>query len=348
MKVSISRAASAWRALFVALAVLLTSAVAGPAAAQEADAERAKALYEEARALKEAGRTRDSLEKLQEAYEAFPSDMLLISIANRHLDLGEPEEAAEVLSRIVPENARVKKQVERLREDVEARLAEPVPVRIDAHTEEAEVSVDGGPFRPLPTRLRLPRGTHRFVIRAPGREEVQLEKELRGSIEVPIVVALPVETGRWRVAIEPPERLDKVRVLIEGEALELNKDERRKPVTDPRPVPPGTYKVTCLKGYEQRVDDVVEVRSGEVAVATCTFSTEVEADGSRTWAWVTAGGAAAAIVGGTAVLAEYLATQNEYPSDRYELSSGRQLGISGGLYGAGVALGITSAFLFAD
>ncbi|MEZ4266265.1 MAG: hypothetical protein R3F39_07790 [Myxococcota bacterium] len=336
---------SALRRVAPAAAALALVALLAPAAAAAQDPARAKVLYNDARDLKESGDIRGSLEKLQEAYEAFPSDAILISIANRHLDLGEPEEAAAVLSRIQPTSANVKKEVKRLRSDVEARLAEPVAVRITADATDAEVAIDGGPYRELPAKVQLPRGSHTFTVRAPNREEQSVTKELRGSIEVPVIVSLASRSGQWRVATEPQVTLDKVRVLIEGQSVIMSAEERTKPVSEPRVVPPGSYHVTCLKGFDARADAELLVVAGEVAVATCIFVDPPKKHKLRPWAWASAGGAAAGLGVGTWALISYLQEKKDYPSDRYELNSSKPA-VAGVSYGLGVALGVLSAVLF--
>ena len=198
----------------VALSVLLTSAVCPPALAD--DPAMAKQLYMEARALMKEGRIRESLDKLKAAHDAFPDDAILVSIANRHLDLGEPEEAAQVLSLIQSKKRAIKKQVRRLRREVESQLAEPVVVKISADVQGSTVSIDDGPPRELPAVVQLPRGSHLFVFSAPERADLRVEKVLKGSLEMPLVVSLAPQPGRYRVAIDPAESLGDTESLALG------------------------------------------------------------------------------------------------------------------------------------
>lgn len=335
----------------VALSLVLVLAVSAPAAGQTAEAaEQARAYYLEAKELLEQGRVRESLEKLMAAHEAYPSDGILISIANRHLDLGEPEEAAAVLSRITTTDKRLEPQISRLRADVEARLAEPVTVSLAADGPRAKVSIDGGPLRELPARVQLPRGRHSFLFRADGREDVEQSKDLRGSIEIPIVVHMDVAPGQWKVAIEPPEKLERVRVLLDGNVVPMRGEERLRPVSDSRDLPPGRYEVKCLRGYEAIADAVakLEVRSGETVVATCRFPDADGADDGEIspWAWVTGGLALGSLGAGAGFLGSYFVDLENFPPPRYEVKSTKH--IAGGvLLGTGVALGVASAFLFA-
>ena len=343
-----------WRRLALACgaALVVLAAPAGPASAQsaEGDPQRARALYGEAKVLLDAGKVRESLQKLEEAYAAYASDAILVSIANRHLDLGEPEEAAAVLSRITSTDKRLKQQVARLRADVEARLAEPVTISLTADARQARVSIDGGAYRELPARVQLPRGTHRFLFRAAGRVDVEQEHDLRGSAEIPIVVHMEVAPGQWKVAIDPPEKLQRIRVLLDGNIVPMKGEERLRPVSDPRDLPPGSYEVKCLRGFEAIADAVtrMDVRSGETVVATCRFPDAGDDDeGISPWAWVTGGVALGTAAAGAGFLASYFVDLENYPPPRYEVKSTKH--IAGGiLLGTGVALGVVSAFLFAD
>lgn len=319
-----------------------------PAQAQDEGA-RAKALYQEARQLKREGRVRESLEKLKAVYELVKDDAILVSIANRHLDLGEPEEAATVLSLITSQSRAIRRQARRLRRDVERKLAEPVTVVIEADAPGATASIDGGPPRELPARVQLTRGTHRFVISAPDRHEVSIDRKLSGSVEIPLVVSLPPRSGRWRVAIEPAESLGDTRILLDGKAIVLTREERRVPVSEPRDIPPGSYKVTCLKGFEERVDAPLEVVTGAVAVATCRFDASTtgpifEMD-RRTMAWSSAGGAVVSLVAGVGYLVSYQDEKANYPPPRYEIDSTKPLA-GGLLIATSVGLGALSYYLF--
>lgn len=336
----------------VALTLVLAAAggatAQGPAIGVEHDPELAQKLYQEAKELLETGQVRESLEKLQEAYKAYPNQAILVSIANRHLDLGEPEEAAEVLERIDPEDAPMKRQVARLRKELDRQLEQPVSVRVASDGRQAEVSIDGGPFREVPARVQLPRGSHRFTLRAAGRQEVTVTRELRGTSEIAVVVALPELPGRWRVAIDPPERLDRIRITMDGKPVPISAAEQGRPVTDPREIAPGTYKLTCIRGFEDRADTTLSVVTGQVAVATCAF---VEKAGPSkpidTWAWAAAGGAAASLIAGTAYLVSYQNDKEEFPPPRYKLDSSKPVA-SGVFFATGVGLGVLSAFLFAE
>ena len=302
----------------------------------------AKQLYMEARALMKEGRIRESLDKLKAAHEAFPDDAILVSIANRHLDLGEPEEAAQILSLIQSTKRAIKKQVRRLRRDVESQLSEPVVVKISADVAGSTVSIDSGAPRELPAVVQLPRGSHEFVFTAPDRAELKVEKVLKGSLEVPLVVSLSAMPGRYRVALDPAESLGDTKIMVDGRTIVLSPEERRVPVTEPRDLEPGPHKVTCIRGFDERTDASLMIRTGEVSVATCYFdggpagSPLLDMD-RKTVGWISAGGAAAALFGAIGYYVSYQKDLELYPAPRYNIDSTKPL--------ASGLLGVTSAGL---
>ena len=359
-------------AVFLFSLTLLVSG--GAVMATEPDPARARALFVDAKRLHEEGRVREALVKLQEAYAAFTSDAILISIVNRHIDLDEYEEAAELLQHIDAPKGKLKRQVTRLQRQVDKALAKPVMVRLTADALGATVAIDDGEPMELPARVELPRGRYRFTFRAAGRSEVQLVEMLKGTVEIPIAASLPVPTGTWRVTIEPSLPLKEVRLLLDGQAVPLGKSEREKTVSEPRDVLPGAHRLTCLYGFEARADAEFTVESGGEAAVTCTFPDHGDS-GTSPWAWITGGVGLAALATGVALLANYY---DELPElQRLQNNSGLcSLGVTqtnfadcsaaGGTWesqyaiesnkpefgwtfiGVGVGLGVTSGLFFAD
>jgi hypothetical protein len=310
----------------------------------------AKQLYMEARSLMKEGRIRESLEKLKAAHSAFKDDAILVSIANRHLDLGEPEEASQMLSLITSKRGAITKQVRRLRREVQAKLAEPVVVTIRADVVGSTVAIDGGAPRELPARLQLPRGNHVFVFSADKRTDLKIEKVLKGSLEVPLVVSLSALPGRFRVAVDPAESLGDTKIMLDGKNIVLSPEERRVPVTEPRELPPGKYKVSCIRGFEERADAALTVLTGEVAVATCYFagapsSSPILDMDRRTLAWISAAGSALTLGAGLAYYISYQSDLDEFPPPRYEIDSSKPIA-SGLLFASTAGLGGLSWYLF--
>lgn len=322
----------------------------GAAVADEPDPDRAMLLFGEAKRLHEEGRVRESMAKLQEAYEAYPSEAILVSIVNRHLDLGELEQAAELLEHIDAPQGKLKRKVQQLRRRVERGLATPVTVRLTANAEGATVSIDDGEPMLLPARVDLPRGRHRFAFRAEGRSDVDLVEMLTGMSEIPISANLSIPIGRWRVTIEPPQPLKEIRLLLDGKAVRLGRSEMEKPVSNPRDVIPGKHKLTCLRGYDARADADFTVASGDTAALTCKFP-EQTGEGYSMWAWITGGVGLAALATGAGVLASWYVgdakVRSKYEdSERYEIKSSKpEVGWT--LVGVGAATGVVSGLFFA-
>ena len=330
------------------LSVFLVGLGSEPALAD--DPAMAKQLYMEARALMKEGRIRESLDKLKAANEAFPDDAILVSIANRHLDLGEPEEASQVLSLIQSRKRAIKKQVRRLRRDVESQLSEPVVVKISADIAGSTVSIDSGPPRELPAVVQLERGNHEFVFSAPERADLKVEKLLKGSLEVPLVVSLSAMPGRYRVAIDPAESLGDTKIMVDGRTIVLSPEERRVPVTEPRDLEPGPHKVSCIRGFDERADASLVIRTGEVSVATCYFdggpagSPLLDMD-RKTVGWISASGAAASLGWAISLYVSYQKRLELYPAPRYKIESTKPF-FSGLLGVASAGLGGLSYWLF--
>ena len=332
--------------LLVGACVVGSLLLGAPGVAYASDPGLAAQLYKEAKVLYEAGQIRESLGKLKAAYEAYANDKLLLSIANRHLDLGEPEEAQETLSRIVPETSEMKTQVERLRKQITRELQQPVAVRLVTDVEGATVSVDGGPATPLPLRVKLPRGKHRFLFASSDGTSREVEESLRGSMEQLVEVSLTKPVARWRLGLEPVASLQDVRLSIDGEEVVLDDEERTKPVTQPREVEPGPHTVICLRGIDERTQAEFVAVAGEVGVVTCAFGGGGGVGKDRsTFAWISGTGALAAITGSIALHLSYKADEKKYANDRYKIRSSKpEFSIVLGVTGA--ALGGLSAYLF--
>lgn len=332
------------RALFVMALALLTCLT--PTDAHANDPERAQALFAEAKRLHEDGRTREALQRLKEAYEAFPAEGILVSIANRHMDLGEPEEAQETLARISGDDRNIKRAADQLREKVAEQLAQPVSLQVSADAPEATVSVDGGPRRRLPATLLLARGAHTFNVEAPGREAVEVERILKGMAQMELAVTLPIPVGRWRLGLEPREPIGEVRIVVEGKQVALSAQERTQLMTTERELAPGNYKIQCLRGIDELATTTIRVRSDEVVTGVCAFRPPVEeAKGNEVLGWATAGGAVVSVAVGTYFLVSYLDEKEEFPEPRYQIESTKPIG-AGVAYTTGVGLGVLSYLFF--
>lgn len=142
---------------------------------------QALALYREAQALERAGKLRQALAKVQEAYATLPTPTLLWPLANLHARNGEPIEALRALSRyrrtMAPSEMEPGQQladVEKLESQLRAQLAY---VRIVAPSK-TQVILDGQTIEPAARseRLQVNPGSHRLVlVGEQGRSETRFD-----------------------------------------------------------------------------------------------------------------------------------------------------------------------------
>jgi hypothetical protein len=300
----------------------------------------------DAKRLVKEGRVPEAIIKLERAYRLFPNPGLLVTIAYRYLDLGEPEEAAAAMSRIQDPDAQTRRLIKTLREEVEKQLAQPVRAEIKANAPGATVSIDGRAARPLPTDLELPRGKHRFVFRAPNRAEKTLQREFRGSALVTVSARLEMPLGTWRVKIKSDDLAD-VRIVFAGKTVHLMPHEQKKSVSDARNVIPGKYTVNCLRGVDEFATTQVMVLSSAEAVAVCEFPSTGLTRLGKGVAWGGAGVAVLGLTTGIALFMSYESDLEKYsdPPGRYEIDSNKQE-FGGLLIATAVAAGVVSILVF--
>ena len=301
----------------------------------------------DAKRLVKDGRVPEAIVKLERAFRLFPNPGLLVTIAYRYLDLGEPEEAAAAMSRIQDPDAQTRRLMKTLREEIEKQLAQPVRAEIKANAPGATVSIDGRAARPLPTELELPRGNHRFVFRAPNRAEKTLQREFRGSALVTVSARLEMPLGTWRVKLESDDDLGDVRIVFAGKTIPLMPHEQKNSVSDARNVIPGTYTINCLRGIDEFATTQVVILSSAEFVAICEFPSRGLTDLGKAVAWGGAGTALLGLVTGIGLFMSYESDLEQYsdPPGRYEIDSNKQE--FGGLFiGTAVAAGVVSVLVF--
>jgi hypothetical protein len=348
-----------WRRHPVWVAVTWAAAACwlGPSARAEEgvvqDPEKAQALFAEAKGLYEQGKLRESLEKLKAAHDAYPVDAILLSIVNRHLELGEPEEAAVALGQVKGDDPKLRGSVKKLKSDVQEHLARPVPVSIRANAAEARVSIDEDPFEVLPVGRELRRGLHRFVFQAPGYEVLRLKERVRGSVGYDIRAKLVAIQGSWRLKLDPEAALGEVRVVFDGQQVALTGAERKALVTLARQVKPGTYRIACHRGVDSVVRTEIKVDPSGEAVATCRFPEATAGAGDdgvpvgQVLGWTSFGMGVGSLAVGVGFLASYGDELARYPPPRYKLESSKPVA-GGALLATGVAFGVLSALFLSD
>ena len=303
-------------------------------------------LFKMAKRLAKDGRTPEALMKLQQAYKLCKASGILVTIAKRYVELGQPEEASATLSRITNPNARLRRYVESVRKIVEAQLAKAISVSISADSPGASVSIDDGPFRLLPLQLMLARGTRRLHVKASGREDVKLTRVLRGTLAMAIRARLPQLQGRWSVRVDSGS-LKNVRVIFSGQAITLGAPERNRSFTHARKVRPGNYTVNCLRGLKGVATTTLIVKTNALAVAVCKFPGKKLTPKAKIVGWTTAGVSFVTLISGASVLASYSTDKELYPPPRYQIDSSKPAW-GGVLLGTAAVAAIVSGLVFGN
>lgn len=336
------------RLVMVLAAFILAGGVLASPSAHAEDREKALQLFNKAKTLHEEGKNQEAVDALREALKNFDNDGIRLTMVNRYLDLGQPEDAAAVLSQVT--DKKMRKMVKKLRGQIEDLLAKPVTVKLSAEPAGTQVSIDSSDWQRLPLTLDLPRGKHRFTFKAKGRKKKEIVKVLKGVKTVPIFVSLGAPPGSWRVQLEPSGDLKDVRIIFNGKQVNLSAEERLKSLSLPRKQQPGRFKVQCLKGIDDFAAATIDIVSGKEAIAICKFAGgEGEGIGEMNLilGGVMAGVFAAGIATGVGLFVSYEQDLADFPPPRYEVSSSKPA-IGGVAIGLGVVAGVMSALFFAE
>ena len=145
--------------------------VAAPAPAAEPtpqQREAARAAYDRGRALFAEGKYADARAAFQEAYDAVPNPIVLVSIGECQLRLGNYEDAHDAFTRYLAGRPDAPD-----RADVESKLADitalPATLVITTAPAGAAIRVDGQDSGKLtPAELSLPRGAHTLELTLAG------------------------------------------------------------------------------------------------------------------------------------------------------------------------------------
>ncbi len=330
------------------LVLLVCAGVMTSSDARAEDREKALKLFSQAKALHASGKTRDALGTLKRALKNFDNDGIRLTIVNRHLDLGEPEEAAAVLSQVA--DRKMRSMVKKMRRKIEDLLARPVTVKLSAEPTSTQVSIDSSEYQALPLTLDLPRGRHRFTFRAKGRTDKEIVKVLRGIKTVSVFASLAAPPGSWRVQLEPSGDLQDVRIVFNGKQVTVSAEERMKSLSLPRSHRPGRFKVQCLKGIDDFASMTIDIKTGRESIAICRFD-EAPTEGIGT-ANIAVGSVMAALfaagVGaGVGLFLSYDDDLAKYPPPRYQIDSSKPT-LGGVSIGLGVVAGVLSGLFFAE
>lgn len=172
--------------LFCFLQLPVVAAAQGTGHLSEEDEARIVELVESARKDYNQGFFQESLEKFQQAYELLPHPDLLYRIALSHERLGNDEQAVryyrEFLRQVpdAPESRRIQRTIE----VIEGRLApdEITEIHITTEPEGAIVylnDVTQGARGYTPTRLPVPAGSWRVIVKKEGYRDVEEMVDIR-------------------------------------------------------------------------------------------------------------------------------------------------------------------------
>ncbi|MFO0578447.1 MAG: hypothetical protein U1A78_30955 [Polyangia bacterium] len=174
--------------------------VVGTAAAAEKDPQaQASALYREATELRKAGRSKDALRKLHDAYALVPTPTLLWPIAEVSLEAGEPAEGLDALRRyreqMAPEEMEPGQKLadaERLELRLKERMtAQPNGGSLTGSTDPTAPVPGGTAFRPHPLTWTAVALTGAVLLAATGIGAAALVKTQDLEARCPDRLCLP-------------------------------------------------------------------------------------------------------------------------------------------------------------
>lgn len=187
------------RSTVLAVLIALGCSIAGwplcvhaePGAKGHSAEAQALALYREAQELKQAGKLRPALGKVQEAYAVLPTPTLLWPLADLHARNGEPVEALRALARYRREMTAAEMEpgqqladVEKLEAQLRAQLAyvriaapAKTQVLLDGQSLEGAARSDRVPVNPGPHRLAL--------VNEQGRSESRFDAQPGQELTLP-------------------------------------------------------------------------------------------------------------------------------------------------------------------
>ena len=145
----------------------------------------------------------------------------------------------------------------RVRGGTKANISAPLSpgggtVEFQVNVPGAKVVIDGGSASAVPVRLRaLPRGTHRYVLNAPGYEPVEGTFDFSPGANVFVYAELKSSRGRFQIASTP-----------EGAAVWLDGEPVGETPLSLEGVEPGSHLVRIDDGKHAAVLQVVDTSDG--------------------------------------------------------------------------------------
>ena len=193
------------KSLWLCLA-LASTALAAP----DANTEKARAAFQAAQTLYQAGRFADALTKFQEAQALKPHPVIIFNIARCHEQLGALAEALasyrEYL-RLSPE-ATDRDAVRASIASLEKRVPQNQPLVVSVEPASAVVRVDGKKVGSSPASVELPPGEHALEVSAEGYAPFQRTFTMTSQRPLEMNVSLSAKAAPVVIAdapTRPPE-----------------------------------------------------------------------------------------------------------------------------------------------
>lgn len=259
-----------WGALFL---INLAPLQAGAQSASD-EVKRARELFEVGRQAYARGKYQVAAHAFEEADRLAPRPALIFSIAQSYRLQYTVDSNPKNLERAVaayrsylvrdPDGRRRADAAEHLAELERRRLAlgisgplevgrrERTELVVSAPIEDAQVSVDGGPFEPLPLSRAVEPGTHRIRVEADGF--------------VPFETELVVVKGRLTPLVARPEPLPAVLTVVGPDGADVYVDGRpvgRLPLAGPLRLEPGERSLILAKGGFRAIQKNVQLGRNE-------------------------------------------------------------------------------------
>jgi len=334
------------------LVIFLIIFLAMPAVAQTKAELEAYRLYKEAQKAMEEKRFDDAIKLLDEAFEKFPKEQILIKKAEALRAKGELLMALEVLRKIKTEDRKIQEKVSGLISEIAKELNEPVDVEVRTNVDGAELIVDQIERYVAPCVIKITRGVHHFEIRKQGYAPMVFEKNVGAPETRAIEVELQKVTAKVVVVTDLDSfdgvivRLDSQEFVPKGTTMAPNR-------TEPMDIEPGTHKFLCVKqGVPSFMGEFRALENSTVEVM-CRLRQPEKKKKSKTWGIVLASTGGAVAVGGAALVGWYYYYKGSQKTvdeagNRYHFVDRHENYVGFALIGAGVAIGASSLFFFID
>lgn len=204
------------RSGLLALAVVATSLLSGPAAARRQADNPAAAAFKRGKELFKQLDYRAAVEAFEESYRAWPHFQTLCELARSQERLNDLVKAVETYGRCLDEGAGQTRKAKRLQEVRTALEARITTVTVNSPGAGGIVHLDGVPLGPAPQEVRLSPGEHVIEVRRQGARPGHVTVDARGGARAVELVPIPIAS---KAAPKPKPIVDRTSGTAGREAL---------------------------------------------------------------------------------------------------------------------------------